>query len=310
MWNATSGIRPPACCKRHARQAPGGQVLRRAAELHVNPKRMDARRALRLALLLLFALWCLFPVAWMLLTALKLPVDAMAFPPAWIFRPTLHNFQKVLSNPQVLGYLMNSIVVAAGSTGANLVLGIPIAYILARFHFRGQADYGFWILTTRMAPPVAMVIPFFVIFREAGLLDTRGGLILVYIAMNISIVVWVMRSFFRELPGELEEAGLVDGASYWQAFSRIILPLSWPGIVASGIIAFLFAWNEFLYALVLTNTHSVTVPVGLYTFVGYQQIQWGQLAAAGTVMLLPVLVFLFFFQRQLVRGLTFGAVRE
>jgi len=186
---------------------------------------------------------------------------------------------------------------------------VPTAYVLARHHFKGRADYDFWILSTRMAPPVAMLIPFFILYRGLNLQDTHLGLIVAHVAQNLAIIIWVMKGFFGDLPAELEEASLVDGGGPWQAFRSIMLPLALPGIGATAILAFLFSWNEFLFALVLTNNDARTAPVGLQAFIGYQEVQWGALSASATVMLLPVVVVLVLFQRQIVRGLTFGAVR-
>jgi multiple sugar transport system permease protein len=274
-----------------------------------------ARRAKRQALhwlrrLLLggFAIWCLFPIYWLITMSLKQQVDALARPPRFLFRPIWDNYVAVLSNADVWRYCGNSVIVAVASTAVMLLLGVPTAYVLARYRFRGNADYGFWVLSTRMTPPVAMLIPFFVLYVRSGLIGTYGGLVIAHVAVNISIVVWLMKGFFEDLPLALEEAAFMDGCTPYQAFRRICLPLALPGIAAVGILAFLFSWNEFLFTLVLGDPIR-TVPVGLYTFVGYQQIDWGGLSASAVVMLAPVISFVFIFQRQLVRGLTMGAVK-
>ncbi len=261
---------------------------------------------LRRLTLWVFALWCLFPLYWLVTKSLKRQVDAIARRPCFLFTPIWDNYLSVLSKGEVWGYFTNSLIVAAGSTA--LALGVPTAYALARYRFKGSADLGFWILSTRMTPPVAMLIPFFVLYVRTGLLDTYAGLIVAHVAINLSIVVWLMRGFFEELPNELEEAAFMDGATNFQAFRQIYLPTALPGVAAVGILAFLFSWNEFLFTLVLADSVR-TVPVGLYAFVGYQQIQWGELSAATVLMLAPVLAFVFVFQRQLVRGLSLGAVK-
>lgn len=264
----------------------------------------------RRAVLLLFLLWCLFPLYWMLVTALKKPVDVAAIPPLWVFTPTWTNFLSVWHNQAIWGYFSNSSIVAVGSTLLSLAFGIPVAYVLARHRFRGRDDFDFWVLSTRMAPPVATLIPFFVLYKNLGLLDTHLGLIIVHVGMNLAIVIWVLKSFFAELPESLEEAAFVDGAAHWTAFTRVILPLSWPGIVSTGILAFIFSWNEYLFALALTNYRAKTVPLGIQSsFIGYQEIRWGELAASSIFMLIPVLIVVLLFQRQLIRGLTFGAVK-
>jgi multiple sugar transport system permease protein len=263
----------------------------------------------RRVVLLVFALWCLFPIYWILSTSLKTTVDALAIPPRWLFTPIFDNYAEVFSGSDVGKYFTNSVIVGLGSTFIGLLVGVPASYVLARYNFRRRADFDFWILSTRMTPPVAMLIPFFVMYRTVGLQDTHLGLMLAHVGQNLAIIIWVLKGFFNDLPKEIEEAALVDGCDYWTAFRRVVLPLALPGIGATGILAFLFSWNEFLFALVLTDTQVRTVPVGLYSFVGYQQIEWGQLSASAMLMLLPVLAFVLLFQRQLIRGLTLGAVR-
>ena len=255
-----------------------------------------------------FALWCLFPLYWLATMSLKRQVDALARPPRFLFQPIWDNYAAVLSNGDVWSYCGNSLIVATASTAASLLLGVPTAYVLARYRFRGNADYGFWVLSTRMTPPVAMLIPFFILYVRTGLIGSYVGLIVAHVAINISIVVWLMKGFFEDLPPELEEAAFMDGSTAFQAFARICLPLALPGIAAVAILAFLFSWNEFLFTLVLGDPIR-TVPVGLYSFVGYQQIDWGGLSASAMVMLVPVIAFVLLFQRHLVRGLTMGAVK-
>lgn len=256
-----------------------------------------------------FAIWCLFPIYWLAMMSVKTEVDAMARRPKFLFVPIPDNYLKVLSDPTIWTYFANSAVVALASTALALLIGLPAAYVLARYRFRGNADYGFWILTTRMTPPVAVLIPFFVMYVRTGLIGTHAGLIIAHVAVNLSIVVWLMKGFFEDLPGELEEAAAIDGATYFQAFTHICLPVVMPGIAAVAILAFLFSWNEFLFALVLGGNDVRTVPLGLYAFVGYQQVRWGELSAASIVLLVPVLLFVLVFQKQLIRGLTMGAVK-
>ncbi|WP_158243172.1 carbohydrate ABC transporter permease [Acidimangrovimonas sediminis] len=266
------------------------------------------RRGLRRLTLLLFAAWTLFPLYWLINTSLKLPVDVVARPPSFIFEPTLSNYASVLTDKVILGYFLTTFTVAAATTVCALLIGTPAAYVLARFDFRGSTDIGFWILSTRFTPPVAMLIPFFVIFQNIGLLNTQAGLIVAHVALNLSLVIWLMRGFFAEIPRELEEAAYIDGAGYWRSFATIILPLSRTGMAAVAVLVFLFTWNEFLFSLVLGGQIPM-MSVGLYKFIGYQQIEWGRLSAAASLMLVPVLLILLLFQRQLVQGLTLGAVK-
>lgn len=262
----------------------------------------------RRLLLWLFAIWCLFPIYWLVTMSLKRQVDAMARVPRFLFEPILDNYAAVLRSGKVWAYFGNSAIVATATTVVALAIGIPTAYVLARYRFPGNADYGFWVLSTRMTPPVAMLIPFFVLYVKTGLHDTYVGLTIAHVAINLSIVVWLMKGFFEDLPSELEEAAFIDGATPFQAFRQVALPVALPGIAAVAILCFLFSWNEFLFTLVLSENIR-TVPVGLYTFVGYQQVRWGELSASSVLMLAPVLAFVFVFQKQLVRGLTMGATK-
>ncbi|MET3662963.1 carbohydrate ABC transporter permease [Aquamicrobium ahrensii] len=264
---------------------------------------------LRRVILWGFAAWCLFPIYWLVNMSLKQPVDAVARPPTFIFMPTLQNYIEVLQDPRVIGYMMNSLIIALSATFFGLLIGAPAAYVLARHRFRGDSKIAFWILATRFTPPIAMLIPFFVIFYNLGLLGTHAGLIVAHIGINLAMIVWILRGFFQDLPRDLEEAAFIDGAGRFTSFRKVILPLALPGIAAVGILTFLSSWNEFLFSMVLGGNDVMTVPVGIYAYIGFEQIEWGKLSAAATLMLAPVLIFILLFQRQLVRGLTLGAVK-
>jgi multiple sugar transport system permease protein len=257
----------------------------------------------------IFAIWCLFPIYWLLATSLKTNLQTNADPPIFIFKPILDHYKLIIYDPDIWHIFFNSLVVASGTTVFSLAFGVPTAYALAKFKFRGNTDYSFWILSTRMAPPIAMLIPFYVMYNKIGILDTHLGLILAHISLNLSLVVWIMRGFFEDMPKEIEESSYVDGANYFSTFYKVSLPLSRNGIFAVGILCFLFSWNEFLMALILTDDNAKTVPVGIYKFVGYQLIKWAELAASAIFMIIPVFIFLVFFQKQLIKGLTMGAIR-
>jgi multiple sugar transport system permease protein len=259
-----------------------------------------------LVILVLFAAWSLFPIFWMLTMSLKSGPDALAMPPKWLFIPTLANFKSVLADADFERFFMNSLMTCAGGTLAALVIGTPAAYVLARFDFKGRKTFDFWILSTRMGPAVATLIPFFLLFRAVHLLDSIVGLIIVYLSINLPLVVWMMKSYFLDVPKELEEAAMVDGCGYWTAFFRIVLPVTLTGAAATSILSFLFSWNVFMFALVLTGSKAKTAPVALYNFVSYQEINWTQLSAAGAILLIPVLIFVILVQRDLVRGMTMG----
>ncbi|WP_244595698.1 carbohydrate ABC transporter permease [Bosea lathyri] len=264
---------------------------------------------IRRAILWGFAVWCLFPIYWLINMSLKEAVDAIARPPTFIFIPTLQNYIDVIQDPRITKFLVNSLIIALSATFLGLLIGAPAAYVLARHRFRLDSKIAFWILATRFTPPIAMLIPFFVIFYNLGLLGTHAGLIIAHIGINLAMIVWILRGFFQDLPRDLEDAAFIDGAGRFQSFRRIILPLALPGIAAVGILTFLSSWNEFLFSMVLGGNDVMTVPVGIYAYIGFEQIEWGKLSAAATLMLAPVIAFILLFQRQLVRGLTLGAVK-
>ncbi len=268
--------------------------------------------ALRYLVAAVFTGFCLFPFYVIVTTALKTETNIFAWPPVWVFKPTLQSFYNALfvfGGRGAISYLVNSIVISAVSTFLAVVLGAMAAYGLTRFSFAGNRQLAFWILSTRFAPPVAFVVPIYIMVQRAGLLDTHIALILIYTAMNLSLVVWILRGFFAEIPIEIEEAALVDGYSRLQIFWRVALPLVRPGIVSMAILSAIFSWNEFLYAMVLTQSRAATLPVYLAGFSSSMGLAWGEYMAVGTMAVLPILVFTFALQKHLVRGLTFGAVK-
>jgi ABC-type glycerol-3-phosphate transport system permease component len=204
---------------------------------------------------------------------------------------------------------MNSLIVTAVSTAAALLLGSMAAYGLARFQFRGSRDIAFFILSTRFAPAVAFVIPVYVMVQSVGLLDTRLALMIIYTAANIPFVTWILRGFFAEFPKEIEEAALVDGYSHIQIYWRVVLPLIRPGLITTAILTAVFAWNEFLFAMILTQNSAATLPVYLSQFSGSTYVVWDQYMAVGLIAVLPILLITVWLQKHLVRGMTFGAVR-
>jgi multiple sugar transport system permease protein len=259
-----------------------------------------------LAIALLFLLTA--PFLWLLLMSLKTDADIFAMPPRLVFRPTAAHYLAVW-NSEFPRALWNSTVVSVATTLLALVLGVPGAFALSRAEARASGPVSFWILATRMAPPIAFTLPYFLAYRHLGLLDTRTGLVVIYLTFNLSLVIWMMRSFFGATPRSLDEAAWIDGASVWQAFLRINLPLAAPGLAATAILCFLFSWNDFFFALILTRIEATTAPVAVVNFLQYEGWEWGKIAAAGTMVMLPVLVFSLLVRRYLVRGLTAGALR-
>jgi len=251
----------------------------------------------------------LFPPIVLFLTSFKTEVDALSFPPKWIFTPTIKNFTEIFHGSPIIKYMINSIIVASLNTGVSLVFGSMAAYSLARFRFKGSDNIAFWMLSIRMMPPVVAVIPLYIIMRNLRLLDTPWCLIIAYLTINLPFVVWMMKGFFEEIPREIEESALVDGCSTFEVFRIIALPLAAPGLAATGIFTFIFSWNEFLIALILTGTKSVTLPVGLIGYMKETGIDWGYMAAGGILALIPVIIFALFAQKNLVKGLTMGAIK-
>jgi multiple sugar transport system permease protein len=252
------------------------------------------------------------PLLWMVLTSVKtnreITQDTSLIPQSL----TTANYVSLFSGREFGAYLTNSIIVTFVSVAVALILGTQAAYVLARFRLRGgmQRYVGFSLLMVRLLPPIVIIIPIFLVAQGVGLLNTRLSLIVVYAAFNVTIVVWMMESFFREIPVDLEEAAMVDGDTRFTAFRRIVLPLAAPGLVATGIFAAITTYNEFLFALVLTSTPAAeTMPIGAATLIGRINVDWGAMSAAGVVGALPIVIFSIFVQKHLVRGLTMGAVK-
>jgi len=251
----------------------------------------------------------LFPPVVLFLTSIKTELDALSFPPKWIFKPTIENYTTIFKFSPFTRYLLNSLIVASLNTAVVLVLGSLAAYSLARFKFKGVDNLAFWILSIRMMPPVAAIIPIYIIMRNLRLLDTPWSLVITYLTFNLPFAVWMMRSFFQEIPREIEESALVDGCSTLSAFRKIALPLVAPGLAATGILTFIFSWNEFLFALILTGSKAVTLPVGITGYMKETGINWGYMTAGGALALIPVIVFTILVQKHLVKGLTMGALK-
>ena len=259
-----------------------------------------------------FVGFCLFPFYIVLSTALKSESDIFARPPVWLFDVTWDNYVTALfvfGGTGVLPFLINSIVVTAFSTLLAVGLGSMVAYGLTRFRVVGGSHIFFFILSTRFAPPVAFIVPIFLMIREAGLLDTQLALILIYTSMNLSLVVWIIRGFFEAIPVEIEEAAQIDGYSRLQIFRKVALPLVKPGLITTAILSAILSWNEFLIATVMTQNSAATLPVFLAGFSGSMGLEWGPFMAVGAMAVLPIMIFTLVLQRHLVRGLTFGAVR-
>ena len=251
-------------------------------------------------------------MVWVISTSVKSDVDIFAIPPILVPQHPTDGRYVQLWTYGLLAYLANSVIVAISTAVVTIVIGTLAAFSLARFRLPGKwtARVSFWILSTRMFPPIVTVIPLFQLMRFLGLVNTRLGLVLAYTAFNIPFVVWMMRGFFVEIPKDLEEVAMVDGCSRMRAFRSISLPLVVPGLAATAIFTIILSWQEFLFALILTQTSaSSTLPILVSSQVTQYQILWGQMSAAGTITMVPVLIFAFSVQRYLVRGMSFGAIK-
>jgi len=264
-------------------------------------------RGSKVAVVAIYTLVCVFPVLWMVSMAFKSVVDTTAYPPVLLFQPTLDNFREVFVARSYGPYFVNSFVIAPVVTVLTVLLGSMAAYGLARMKVGGKV-LPFWVLATRMFPPMVVALPVFILFARVNLLDSRLGLILIYTTFFLPFVIWLMRSYFMEIPLELEEAAMVDGQSRWGAMVDIILPLTLPGLAVTGLFVFMNVWNEFLFAVILTSLNK-TAPVAAVQFQTEYEIIWGAMAAAGTVIILPMLALSMLVQKHIVRGLTLGAVK-
>jgi multiple sugar transport system permease protein len=259
----------------------------------------------RLAVLLVVAFF-LLPFCIMLSNSLKPEIYINAYPPVVLFRPTLAHFIEVFRRYPFVSYMLNSAVISVSATTLGFVIGIPMAYAIARFALRRLITL---VLVVRMIPYVSLLIPWFLMAQRANLVDSYPPMILTHLLFTIPYAAMILVGFFEDIPRTLEEAAWIDGCSRIEAFVRIALPLTLPGIVAAGIIAFTYSWNNFLFALVLTGAKTKTLPVAVYGFLTADQVDWGGLSAAATLITAPVLIFIFFAQRYLIRGLVAGAIK-
>lgn len=276
------------------------------------PVRRRRRRAIpvgRILLLGFFVAFVLGPLYWVFNTSIKPSDDYLAIPPVWFpAEPTLVHYTAALFTYRGLEGLTNSLIISTSATILSALLGTLMAYSLSRYGTGGK-HLAFWVLSQRFLPPIAIVLPIFLIYRGVGLYDTHLGLILAYTVFTLPVSVWMMFAYFRQMPRSLEEAALVDGCTRWRAFWTVAVPLAAPGIVAAAVFAFIACWTEFFFALLLTSRTAFTLPTVFRAFIGFQGAQYGEAAALSIVSLGPSIVLGVLAQRHLVRGLTLGAVR-
>lgn len=268
-----------------------------------------------------------FPLYYWITTAFKDSKEIFSVPPTvWLFDPTMKNFEEVfgislgfLRQQEVLPgggnfymapRLWDSIVVSMGSTAVAVLVAMLAAYALSRMDFRGRHVFVSWVLSTRMMPPVAVAIPLFFIYKDVGLMDSYLGIILIHAVMNLPLAVLLLKSFFDDIPREIDESAIIDGASRWLIFRRVILPMAKGGIAATAVLCFIFSWTEFIFVLTLTQTGLKTVPVVSSSFVTSTGTAWGNMAALGAAAMVPAFIFILLVQKQLVRGLTLGSLKQ
>lgn len=283
-------------------KAPNKVISERIREIFV--------RVFRVTVVLVVLFTTLFPLYWLLTLSLKTPSEALTSPPVWFpSKFTLDSYRTVLFDRGFARFFMNGLLVSTSTALISLALGSAAAYGL-NMNFRGSQVLALSILFVRMIPPIVLAIPLFKIMRDYGLLDTYRGLILVYVVFTLPFATWMMRGFLLDVPAELEDAARIDGHSRLGAFVRIVLPLTAPGLAATSIFCFLLAWNEYLFALILTRSPSTqTMPIAVSSFMTDQYIEWGNMAATAVLAIVPVVLLMAMVQRYLVRGLTFGAVK-
>ena len=252
------------------------------------------------------ALIVLFPFLWMLSSSFKTQVDIISWPPKIFFTPTLRNYHKVFGEQDFLKYFLNSTIVGTSAVGLSLILGLPAAYSIARF---AQRKLAVFILLARLMPGISFLMPWYIVFSRLGLMDSYTALILSHMLIALPIVVWIMSSYFRTIPRDMEESAMVDGATRQYAFWKIILPLSGPGIITATTLSFLFSWNNFMFSQVLSMEKTKTLPIAVYNFLSYAEVDWGGVMAAAVAIMAPAIILTMIFQKYVVKGLTMGAVK-
>ena len=258
---------------------------------------------------LLLSVWA-FPVLWALLTSFKSERDVLAYPPVFLFEPTLAHYREVLFGASsILANLWSSVVVSSSATLLTMLLALPAGYAIARLRYPGKRASGFYVLATQMLPPVGLVIPYYLALQKVGALDTYFGMVLIYLTFSLPFAIWLMVSYFEDIPYEMEEAALLDRAGRLRALWHVILPQVRGGIAVTTVFVFLNAWNEFLFAVVLGGNKVRPVTVAMFNFISVEQTQWAKLAAGAMVAMAPVILIGLLAQRHIVKGLTVGAVK-
>jgi multiple sugar transport system permease protein len=264
------------------------------------------KAALFLTMILIWA----FPVIWVIMTSFKARTDIFTLPPKIFFSPTLeHYVEAFLRSSDITRGIGNSLLVAALTTVLTLLIAVPAGYAFARVTFRFRNQLSFFALISQMAPPIGLIIPYFFILSRTNMLNTYTGLIAIHMSLTVPFSIWLMITYFQDLPASLEESAAIDGASPFTTFFRVVLPTAWGGVGVTAIFAFIESWNEFLYAVVLTGSRTKTVPVAIFSFLTTEESLWGPFTATGVSIMAPVIIVALFAQRQMIKGMTLGATK-
>jgi multiple sugar transport system permease protein len=247
-----------------------------------------------------------FPIFWLFKASFNKPIDAVVLPPVWIFKPEIKNYIDIFIEEPFLKYLRNSVLISGGATFLAILIGFPAAYAFARADFRFKKDLAFWILSIFMFPPLASILPMLILFKHLRLVDTVPGIILAHLTFLLPLSVWLLQRFIRDIPLEVEEAALVDGANTFIRLKRVVLPVIANGIATTAIFCFIFSWNDFIFALVLAPGTAKTLPVASISLSSWAYINWGKISAASMIITGPVFILILLTRRYLVRGFTFG----
>ena len=264
-------------------------------------------RVSKTLLLLIYAMFDLFPLLWMIIMSLK--PDSQMFTTTFIFSPTMENYDAVFLRSDYSHFFFNNLLVSVSAVLLSLIVGVPAAYALARFQFKLKEDIAFTILSFRFAPEILVILPLFLIYQKTGLYDTYFGLIWVYQLITLPLLIWILRGYFEDISPDIEAAAQLDGYKWWQVFLKVLLPLVKPGLVAAGLLCFIFAWNAFTFPLLLSDSRAQTSTVVALRFLASDTVHYGQVAAAATISALPEVILALLIQKHLVRGLSFGAVK-
>ncbi|TFD63279.1 carbohydrate ABC transporter permease [Cryobacterium sp. Hh38] len=293
----------------HTRSKPTDRTRNHELAVRTRKRKRAVKHGSAILVLSIWSVFALTPIVWIAMMSLKTSDDIITYPPKFVFLPTLANYAQIFSGSQFLTPFVNSLIVTAGALLLTLVIGLPTAYALARFQFKGRENIAFGILSMRFAPELLIILPLYLMFQKVGLYDSYLGLILAYQLVTLPMLIWMLRSFIEDLPVELEEAVAVDGGTRWTAFRHVLFRLIAPGLGAALMLSFIWAWNNYTLPLVLSGRNTQVITTGIQQYISYQSIEWGPMAAATVVSMVPGILFALFSLRWIVGGLTAGTVK-